>query len=83
MLEPITVDAVAEAVCLSRRNFDRRFRQAMQRTPAEEIAVVRLDRAKRLLCETTLPMSEIARLSGFTDQTHWERPSAARCTSRR
>jgi LacI family transcriptional regulator len=62
---PITVDDVLDAVPLGRRSLERRFRQALGRSLLDEIRQVHIERAKRLLCDTTLDMPVIARESGF------------------
>jgi LacI family transcriptional regulator len=56
---------VADEVALSRRSLEKRFRETIGRTILEEIQLVRLDRAKRLLQETTYPISKVAEISGF------------------
>jgi transcriptional regulator GlxA family with amidase domain len=61
---------VAEEVGLSRRSLDRRFRAALRRSAAEELLQVRLNRTCLLLRQTSLPISQIAGLTGFTDQNH-------------
>jgi len=61
----ISVDDVVQEVAVSRRNLERRFRDAIGRTILEEIQLVRLERAKRLLVETTYPVSKVASLAGF------------------
>ncbi len=61
----ITVDRVVEEVAVSRRSLEKRFRAAVGRTILEEIHLVRLDRAKRLLIETPYPVSKIAHIAGF------------------
>jgi LacI family transcriptional regulator len=61
----ISVDDVVQEVAVSRRNLERRFSDAIGRTILEEIQLVRLERAKRLLVETTYSVSKIAALSGF------------------
>jgi LacI family transcriptional regulator len=61
----ISVDDVVQEVAVSRRNLERRFSDAIGRTILEEIQLVRLERAKRLLVETTYPVSKIAALAGF------------------
>jgi LacI family transcriptional regulator len=61
----LSVDDVARAVAVSRRYLERRFRAAIGRTVLEEIQLVRLERAKRLLLETTHPISAVAEMSGF------------------
>ncbi|HVT28189.1 MAG TPA: XylR family transcriptional regulator, partial [Lacipirellulaceae bacterium] len=61
----ITVDRVAEEVALSRRSLEKRFRDVIGRTILEEIQLTRLERAKRLLLETTYPISKVAEIAGF------------------
>jgi len=61
----ISVDRVADEVAMSRRSLEKRFQEIIGRTILEEIQLVRLDRAKRLLLETTYPVSTVAELSGF------------------
>jgi LacI family transcriptional regulator len=61
----ISVSRVADEVALSRRSLEKRFRETIGRTILEEIQLVRLDRAKRLLQETTYPISKVAEISGF------------------
>lgn len=61
----ISVDDVAEHAAMSRRNLETRFRETMGRTILEEMQLVRLERAKRLLVETTFPVSKVAELAGF------------------
>jgi LacI family transcriptional regulator len=61
----ISVLNVANEVAVSRRSLEKRFRDAIGRTILEEIQLVRLERAKRLLRETTYPISRVAEISGF------------------
>jgi LacI family transcriptional regulator len=61
----ISVESVVHEVAVSRRNLEKRFREIIGRTILEEIQLVRLERAKRLLVETTYPISKVASLSGF------------------
>ena len=44
---------------------EKRFRKVLGRMILEEIQLVRLDRAQRLLLETNDPISNIAALAGF------------------
>lgn len=62
---PIGVAEVARHAGLSRCVLERRFRETFQRTPGGEIRRVRLERAKRLLAETELPIPEVAEMAGF------------------
>ena len=61
----IQVSDVLRAVPVSRSWLERRFQQLLGRSPAEEIRRVRLERTKRLLVETDMPVPEIAIASGF------------------
>jgi LacI family transcriptional regulator len=61
----ISVDRVADEVAMSRRSLEKRFRDTIGRTILEEIQLVRLERSKRLLLETTYPISKVAEISGF------------------
>ena len=61
----ISVNRVAEEVAMSRRSLEKRFRDTIGRTILEEIQLVRLERAKRLLLETTYPISKVAQVTGF------------------
>ncbi len=62
---PITVNDVLDAVPLGRRSLERRFRRALGRSLLDEIRQAHIERAKRLLCDTTLDMPVVARESGF------------------
>jgi LacI family transcriptional regulator len=61
----ISVETVAQEVAVSRRFLEKRFRETIGRSILEVIQNTRLDRAKRLLLDTTYPISKVAELSGF------------------
>jgi LacI family transcriptional regulator len=61
----MSVDRVADEVALSRRSLEKRFRDIIGRTVLEEIQLTRLERAKKLLLETTHPISKVAEMAGF------------------
>ncbi len=61
----LTVEKVLDEIPLSRSTLDRRFREALGRSPKAEIARVRLERVKELLTETDFTLAEIARRTGF------------------
>ncbi len=63
--EPITVDSVLREVPISRRKLERNFRQVLDRSPAEELRRLRLERAKELLARTDMPIPRVAAASGF------------------
>jgi LacI family transcriptional regulator len=68
--QPLLVEDVLQAVSISRRALERRFRQALHRTLGEEIRRAHLERARELLARTSLAMSAVAQRSGFTDGKH-------------
>lgn len=61
----IGVDEVVTRVGVGRRSLERRFRQALGRTVADEIRSAHVKRAQRLLSETKLPIAQIAVQAGF------------------
>lgn len=63
--EMITIDEVADEAAISRRQFERKFREWFGRAPAEELRRLRLARVQELLVQTDLTVSEIAWRSGF------------------
>ncbi|MFC4060739.1 GlxA family transcriptional regulator [Planomonospora corallina] len=63
--EELTVDALAARALMSRRTFDRRFRQATGTTPAQWLLHQRVLHAQRLLETTDEPVERIARRAGF------------------
>ena len=52
-------------------HFSRAFKQSMGMTPTNYIAERRIERAKRLMQETDIPIAEIALRSGFSSQSHF------------
>jgi LacI family transcriptional regulator len=62
---PITIGNVVKHIPVSRRVFEIRFRNALARTPAAELRRLRIEHASRLLAETDLRVSAIARMCGF------------------
>jgi AraC-like DNA-binding protein len=62
----ISVPQIAKALGLTRRTLERRFHAALGHSILDEIVACRLNRAKRLLLETDLPVKAVTHLSGFT-----------------
>jgi AraC family transcriptional regulator len=67
----VALRAVARDVSMSYFHFSRAFKQAMGMTATSYIAERRIERAKKMLEETELPISEIALRSGFSSQSHF------------
>ena len=63
--------AIAKEIGMSYFHFSRVFKQSMRMTPTSYIAERRIERAKKLMEETDLPISEIALRSGFSSQSHF------------
>lgn len=61
----ISVGDVLEHVPLSRRTLESRFRKLVGRSPHEEILRLKIERIRQLLEETDLPLTAIARRTGF------------------
>lgn len=67
----VALRTVARDVHMSYFHFSRAFKQSMGMTATNYIAERRIERAKKLLEETELPISEIALRSGFSSQSHF------------
>jgi LacI family transcriptional regulator len=65
--KPLSVDEVADELAVSRRHLERRFKAAVGHAPHDEIRRSHVERAKRLLAETDLPMTDVADASGYKD----------------
>ena len=63
--QPIQVNDVARHAGVSRRILELRFMQHLKRSPAMEIRRSHLERAKRLLAETEMPIPNVAEAAGF------------------
>jgi AraC-like DNA-binding protein len=64
----VNVAKLAKRLKISRRTLERRFRQATGRSLLEEIQSCRVERARRLLLETDIPIKEIVFRAGFTNR---------------
>jgi AraC-like DNA-binding protein len=69
----ITMNEVAEVAHLSVSALERRFKKFLSKTPQQYITEVRLENARRLLVESTLPISVIADESGIPDPSYFSR----------
>ncbi len=67
----VALRVVAKDVRMSYFHFSRAFKQSMGMTATNYIAERRIERAKRMLEDTELPISEIALRSGFSSQSHF------------
>lgn len=73
LCEPIGVQQLAAAACMSRFHFARVFRRATGFSPMEYLRHRRIEQARVLLREGRYKVSEIASDLGFFDQSHFVR----------
>ena len=70
--EALPVDRVAAAIGMSPRTLSRWCREHLDESPAEFVRRLRLEEARRLLEETSLPLKEVTARTGFGDgSTLW------------
>lgn len=67
----VALRAVAREVGMSYFHFSRAFKQSIGMTPTGYITEQRIERARTLMEDTTLPIAEIALRSGFSSQSHF------------
>lgn len=66
----LQADALAARLDISRSTLDKRFKQSIGRPADQEIRRVRLARAKDLLSRTNLPIRDVARQSGYSNEQY-------------
>ena len=71
--EPLPLVDIAGYVGLSRRQIERLFQQHMGRSPARYYLEVRLDRARHLLMQSTIPVVDVAIACGFVSASHFSK----------
>ncbi len=71
--EPLSLIDVADHVGLSRRQIERLFRTEMGRSPARYYLEIRLDRARHLLIQSSMPVVEVAVACGFVSASHFSK----------
>ncbi len=71
--EPLSLADISEATGISRRHVERLFRHHMSRSPARYYLDVRLERARRLLRHSTMPIVEVAIAAGFVSASHFSK----------
>jgi transcriptional regulator GlxA family with amidase domain len=71
--EPLSLIEVADHVGLSRRQIERLFRTEMGRSPARYYLEIRLDRARHLLIQSSMPVVEVAVACGFVSASHFSK----------
>jgi transcriptional regulator GlxA family with amidase domain len=71
--EPVTRERLAAVAGVSVRQLERLFTAHLGATLGEHYARIRLDRARALLRQTTLPVLEVAVACGFVSASHFSR----------
>jgi transcriptional regulator GlxA family with amidase domain len=71
--EPMAQFDLARKVGVSQRQLERLCRRYLGATPARYYAQLRLDRARRMLRQTELPIAEIAIACGFVSLSHFSK----------
>lgn len=77
--EEMTVAELADLTHYSERQFLRLFKEATGYRPMQYITRLRIHTACRLLCETELPVTEIAERCGYTDSSYFARVFQHKC----
>ena len=76
-MEKITVRTLAEICALSEEQFRRVFKLVTRTAPLEYLNQYRIRAACKLLLSTEMPISEVARLTGFATASTFNRQFAA------
>jgi transcriptional regulator GlxA family with amidase domain len=69
--EPLNQELLARYIGLSRRQLERLFRKHLGRTPAQYYLELRLERARHLLFQTSMPIMSVAFACGFVSASHF------------
>jgi len=69
----LKIAQIADECRLSPSHFARAFRRSMGVAPQRYLTQLRIEEAKRLLTKGNLPLSDIALVCGFGDQSHFTR----------
>ncbi|HUF28759.1 MAG TPA: AraC family transcriptional regulator [Gemmatimonadaceae bacterium] len=67
----ISLASVARTVGVQPETLARAYRRTYGQSVGEHIRALRIEHASRFLAETRLPLSEVALLAGFYDQSHF------------
>jgi len=71
--EPIPVHEIAASVGISVRQLERLFKALLSTSPKAFYRKLRLEHARHLLHQTSLPIIEISIASGFSSQSHFSK----------
>jgi len=62
----VSIDVIAKEIGVNRRTLERKFRDQLGKTVLQELVACRIQRAKRLLGQTHVPIKYVAYASGFS-----------------
>ena len=65
--------ALAKLCGMSARALERKFKAHFGMTPAQVRSLIRATRAAEQICNTTMPLADVAHRFGFSDQSHMTR----------
>ncbi|WP_434055434.1 MAG: GlxA family transcriptional regulator [Roseibium sp.] len=71
--DPLSIPDICSQLGVSQRQLSRLFGHYVRRSPVEYYRDIRLDRARGLVTQTEMKLSEIAAASGFNSQVHFSR----------
>lgn len=71
--DALTIPQICKRIRLSQRQLDRLFAQFVRKSPVLYYRDIRLDRARSLVTQTDMRLSEISVASGFASQAHFSR----------
>jgi transcriptional regulator GlxA family with amidase domain len=71
--DPVSIPDIARQVRVSARQLERLFHRHLGRSPSQYYVGVRLEVARRLLRQSTMPVIEIGIACGFTSASHFGR----------
>ncbi|WP_096085836.1 GlxA family transcriptional regulator [Agaribacterium haliotis] len=69
----LNFDELACELGMSRRSFDRRFRQSFEQSPLQYLQKLRLDSARELLKNSNLSTTEVMHSVGYSDASHFNK----------
>jgi AraC family transcriptional regulator, glycine betaine-responsive activator len=71
--KPLSLEKIAKATGLSRRQIERLFKRDLNCVPKRYYVEVRLRRARELLLQTSMPIMDIATACGFQSPPHFSK----------
>jgi AraC family transcriptional regulator, glycine betaine-responsive activator len=71
--KPLSLEDIARASCLSRRQIERLFRRHLDCVPKRYYLEMRLRRARELLLQTAMPIMDVTTSCGFKSPPHFSR----------